>query len=132
MSMPGESKNNGHVAGDPRDREAPTATASGTERPPDGPPPEAEDRAVSWSEGAIRLRDPGLFASGRDGACRSFLRRIFRMEEVRSVEIDRARATALIRYAPEALEIAEALARMAAAIGREPDGAEALAIGPRP
>src|SRR4051812_8856909 len=102
------------------------AESTWDEHPRPGPSPEAEVPVLSWAVGVIRLRDPRLFAPHRAEALGSFLQRIFRLDEVRSVEIDRAVATATIDYAPEDLGVAEALARMAGAIGRVPGTGEAL------
>ena len=75
--------------------------------------------AVSWSTGVLRLRDEDLFGEGFGELCALFLRRIFALSEVKSVEIDRREFTAEICYNTEQLELAEHLQRMAGAIRGE-------------
>ena len=85
-----------------------------------------ESPVLSWAVGVIRFRDPRLFDARGSDAIRRFLGRVFRLDEVRWVEIDRASATASIGYAPEALAVDEALARLSGAIGRESGRDEVL------
>ncbi len=75
--------------------------------------------AVSWSTGVLRLRDEDLFGDRLGELCAVFLRRIFALSEVKSVEIDRREFTAEIRFNTERLELAEYLQRMAGAIRGE-------------
>ena len=45
---------------------------------------------VSWSDGVVRLRDDDLFGDRLGDLCITFLQRVFALEEVTCVEIDRA------------------------------------------
>lgn len=77
----------------------------------------AEDRPdVTWTAGTVCLRDRALFADPGATACRTFLQRIFQVEEVRTVEIDRFRTTARIGYDSGAVAIDEILDRLATAL----------------
>jgi len=71
---------------------------------------------VSWSDGAIRLRDEDLFGKRRGDLCVVFLRRIFALDEIKWVEIDRDRSTAEIRYDPGRSGLTDLLQRLAAAL----------------
>jgi len=71
---------------------------------------------VSWSDGVIRLRDEDLFGKQLGDLCAVFLRRIFALDEVKWVEIDRDRSTAEIRYGPGPWGLTDLLQRLAAAI----------------
>ena len=71
---------------------------------------------VSWSEGMIRLRDEDLFARGSGDRCVIFLRHVFALSEVISVEIDCDFATASIHYDAGLLGLPEFLERLAAAL----------------
>jgi cation transport ATPase len=112
------------------------AERSGSHRSQAGTSPDLEGPALTWSEGTARLRDATLFGSQKTEPLRCFLERIFGLAEIRSVAIDRVSATATIDYSPEGLSIAEALSRMAAAIGRKPGQGETtwnvLAVGNLP
>src|SRR3954451_19449186 len=65
---------------------------------------------VSWAAGSIRLRDRRLIDAANPALCRAFLQRVFRLEEVHSVEIDWEEAVALIRFAQDEPSDAEVLA----------------------
>jgi Cu2+-exporting ATPase len=69
---------------------------------------------VSWADGVIRLRDPRLIDAGNPAACTTFIQRVFRLEEVTSVEIDWDESLALVRHARDGRSAAEVLARLAA------------------
>ena len=85
---------------------------------------------VSWSDGAIRLRDEDLFGEQPGELCVTFLRRVFALGEVKWVEIDRDQSTAQIHYEPGRIELSDILHRLAAAIhGRIPRDAAALSDG---
>ena len=86
-----------------------------------GETPRGDDRPdVSWSVGEIRLVDPRLFAVPDDDPCRDFLRRAFDLAEVRSVEVDPARGSAVVRYDPAVAGVDVVLGRLAAAVrGRD-------------
>jgi cation transport ATPase len=97
-----------------------TATGVGT-------PSTSSQVEVSWSDGVIRLRDEDLFGKRLGDLCVVFLRRIFVVEEVKSVEIDRERSTAEIRCNPGPLGLTDLLQRLAAALrGPFPWGAAAF------
>lgn len=71
---------------------------------------------VSWSGGAVVLRDAGLLGPGADAPARRFLGRAFRLAEVASVSVDRARAMAVVRPATPPADPGAFLARLAAAL----------------
>src|SRR5262249_20628005 len=76
----------------------------------------------------VVVRDEQVLGPGREGHCERFLGRVFRVEGVRSVAIDRSRATAAIRHeagaGPHAL--AGFLGRLAAALREHaPEGPHA-------
>ncbi len=87
---------------------------------------------VSWSEGVIRLADPSLFVDPRSDACRDFLRRAFLLEDVLSVEIDRMRGVASIRYDPEWVDVEEMLDLLTDALRGRQGEDECIPIGPVP
>ena len=66
--------------------------------------------AVAWVDGTIRLVDDRLFDRNRPGACRKFLARIFRLSEIRSLEIDFIARQAVIQYDVTSRTAAEVLA----------------------
>ena len=76
--------------------------------------------AVSWADGVIHLRDRRLIDAANPDACRDFLQRAFRLEEVRSVELDWTEGMASVRYEPARLDAVEVLGRLAAATRGEP------------
>ncbi len=79
--------------------------------------PEAGDRpGISWSDGVVRFQDPRIFADPSGLRCRDFLRRIFRLEEVRSVEIDRTLGSALVRHDRGDLDIDRVFGRMSSTL----------------
>lgn len=87
---------------------------------------------VAWSEGVIRLADPYLFVDPHSDACRDFLRRALRLVDVLSVEIDRLRGLALIRYDPEWVEVEEMLGLLTDALQGQPDREERIRLDPIP
>jgi cation transport ATPase len=83
---------------------------------------------VSWSQGVVRLRDQDLFGKRLDDLCITFLHRVFALEEVKCVEIDRNQTTAEIRHDPGRFGLTDLLQRLAAAIrGQAPPSTIALA-----
>ena len=66
----------------------------------------------------IRLRDEDLFGKRLGELCVAFLRRVFALDEVKWVEIDRDQSTAEIRYEPGRFGLTDLLQRLAAAIRR--------------
>jgi cation transport ATPase len=75
--------------------------------------------AVSWSTGVLRLRDEELFGERFGELCAVFLRRIFALSEVKSVEINREKFTAEIRFDADRSELTKHLQRLAGAIRGE-------------
>ena len=75
---------------------------------------------VSWAEGVIYLRDRQLIDLDDAGDCRDFLERVFRLAEVRAVEVDWTEGTASVYYDPTRLDAIQALERLAAAARGEP------------
>jgi Cu2+-exporting ATPase len=71
---------------------------------------------VSWDHRTLRLRDDEVFGRGGFDVCARFLRGVFSVQEVRTVEIDRPRATALLRYDHRDVGVAEMLQRLATAL----------------
>jgi cation transport ATPase len=88
---------------------------------------------VSWFDDVIRLRDKDLFGEELSDRCVVFLRRVFGLSEITSVEINRDQFTADIRYERGPGTLADLLKRLAAAIrGRCPSNAPALPAGSLP
>lgn len=86
-------------------------------RPAAGPPTIRVDRA----ERRIALSDPRTFGPGGEDLCDRFLQRVLALDEVRGVEVDRARGAASIRHRAAAAELPGFLRRLAGAIrGDEP------------
>jgi Cu2+-exporting ATPase len=84
---------------------------------------------VTWGRETLQLRDEDVFGKGNAELCSRFLRRVFSVDEVRSVQIDRPRSTAVIRYERGAQSLAELLQRLAAAIrGGTRTGAESPVV----
>ena len=54
--------------------------------------------SVHSRPGMLSITDSRLFARGREACAASFARRLLRISEVRSIEIDPVRATASVRY----------------------------------
>jgi cation transport ATPase len=93
-------------------------------------PCSASHVGVSWSDGAIRLRDEDLFGEQPGELCLTFLRRVFTLGEVKWVEIDRDQSTAQIHYESGHIELSDILHRLASAIhGRIPLDAATLSYG---
>ena len=81
---------------------------------------------VSWSDGVVRLRDEDLFGKRLGDLCVVFLRRVFALDEVAWVEIDRERSTAAIGYDSGLSGLTDLLERLAAALrGQLPPDAAA-------
>ena len=75
--------------------------------------------AVSWCAAVLRLHDEDLFGEWIGEACAVFIRRIFALSEVKSVEIDREKFAAEIRFDTDHFELAKHLQRLAGAIRGE-------------
>jgi cation transport ATPase len=71
---------------------------------------------VSWSEGVIRLHDEDLFTKDLGDRCIVFLRHVFALSEVASVEINHDLSTAAIHYDAGLFGLPEFLQRLAAAL----------------
>jgi cation transport ATPase len=71
---------------------------------------------LSWGPETISLQDEETFGTAGAELSSLFLRRVFSVEEVRSVHIDRAGAKAEIRYARGKLGLADLLQRLAGAM----------------
>jgi cation transport ATPase len=54
--------------------------------------------SVHSRPGMLSVTDPRLFAPGQEARAASFARRLFRIPEVRSIEVDSSTATAAVRY----------------------------------
>jgi cation transport ATPase len=90
-------------------------------------------RHISCGQGEVRLRDPDVFGPLALGACRDFLRRVFRLDEVRSVEVDQARASAVVHFVPAAGDDRPAfLARFAEALRTAPNRVDETEVGVLP
>src|SRR5262245_6703056 len=85
-----------------------------------GSTPTASRVEVSWGDRSLRLRDLEIFSTSGTELLACFLRRVFSVDEVRSVRIDRPRGTAAISYKPGESTSPKLLQRIAEAIrGRE-------------
>ena len=71
---------------------------------------------VSWGSQTLELRDEEVFGTTGAELCGRFLLRVFSVEEVRSVQIDRPRSTAVIRYERGKLGAVDLMQRLAAAL----------------
>ena len=78
--------------------------------PPDPSPP----ARVAWSDGVVVLRDEALFGPDGGRLCERFLGRVLGVEGVRSVSIDRSKATATIRHDAGQGDSGEFLRRLSA------------------
>ena len=87
-----------------------------TDAEPNAAPPRPCPVGVRWDRQTLQLRDEEVFGSGKAELCARFLHRVFSIQEVQHVRIDRPRSTAEIRYAPGKLGMAELLQRLADAI----------------
>jgi uncharacterized membrane protein YbaN (DUF454 family) len=58
-----------------------------------------EPPAVTCSDGTVRVWDPRIFGHDAPDACQRFLQRVFSVEEIQSITVDRADSTAWLRYA---------------------------------
>jgi hypothetical protein len=81
--------------------------------------PRTRPSAIS-QPGALTISDPGVFAPGQEARTQLFARRLLRVPELRSLEIDPTRATATLRYRPPLGDAAAVIARFAAAACGEP------------
>ena len=71
---------------------------------------------IFWSDGMVRLRDEDLFGEQLGELCAIFLRRVFALSEVKSVEIDHDEASAEIRFEVGRLKSTDCLERLAGVI----------------
>ncbi|MDR3620101.1 MAG: hypothetical protein P4L85_12180 [Paludisphaera borealis] len=71
---------------------------------------------VVWSDRTLTLRDEDLFGMRASALSEQFLRRVFHVEDVRSVEVDRSQATALVHYKRGRSGAVDMLQRVATAI----------------
>ncbi len=71
---------------------------------------------VSWGSQRLELRDEEVFGTTGAELCGRFLLRVFSVEEVRSVQIDRPQSTAVIRYERGKLGAVDLMQRLAAAL----------------
>jgi cation transport ATPase len=71
---------------------------------------------VRWGPRTLEIRDEEIFGGGASGLCVRFLHRVFSVDEVKSVYVDRARSSALVRYRRGNQGTADLLQRMSAAI----------------
>jgi cation transport ATPase len=102
-----------------------------TTKPGSSTPPRRVGVAVNRQE--LQLHDPEVFGTTGEDLCGRFLRRVFSVEQVRSVAIDRRRSLAIITYDRAGRNVPELLQRMAAAIrgcGAEPGGTEPAQLIP--
>jgi cation transport ATPase len=82
---------------------------------------------ISWSDGVVRLRDKELFGERLGELCVIFLRRVFALSEVKSVEIDGDESCAEIRFDVGRLKLTNCLERLAGVIrGQFPQDATAM------
>ena len=81
---------------------------------------------ISWSKGVVRLRDKDLFGQCLGKSCVIFLRRVFALSEVKSVEIDCQEIAAEIRFDERRLKLGDHLQRLATALrGQAPPSSRA-------
>ena len=78
---------------------------------------------VSWGPQTLQLRDEEVFGATGAELCGRFLLRVFSVEEVRSVQIDRPQSTAVIRYEPGKQSCVDLMQRLAAALRGTPEAA---------
>ncbi len=71
---------------------------------------------LRWGPKTLEVRDQEVFGTGDADLCRRFLHRVFSVDEVKSVQIDRRRSSAVIRYERGRGGLAELLQRLATAI----------------
>ena len=71
---------------------------------------------ISWTDGVVRLRDEDLVKERTGNLCVLFLRRVFALDEVKWVEIDRDRFSVNIRHGTGRSKLASFLGRLATAI----------------
>ncbi len=88
-----------------------------------GSPAEPSETGVSWSNGLIVLRDGRLFGPGLESLVERFLGRVFRVEGVTSVTVDRGHRTATIRHEAVAGGTAGLLRRLVAIMRGDDPGA---------
>ena len=78
--------------------------------------PQPSRVGVSWGSQTLELRDEEVFGTTGAELCGRFLLRVFSVEEVRSVQIDRPQSTAVIRYERGKLGAVDLMQRLAAAL----------------
>ncbi len=93
---------------------------------PDSPPP----TRITWSDGVVELRDDRVLGPGGESLRDRFLARVLGVEGVRSVSLDRTRATASIRHDASPRGLPRLLERLSAAI-RDDASSEPLPTPPR-
>jgi Cu2+-exporting ATPase len=83
---------------------------------------------VTLSEGAVVVRSEQVLGPGRDDPCEQFLGRVLSVAGVRSVSVDRVRATAWIRHEATPRGLPEFLERLSRTIrdGAPPDAMPSL------
>jgi cation transport ATPase len=94
--------------------------------PRKAPPPPPPRVRVRWGPRTLELSDEEVFGAGSSSLCVQFLQRVFSVEEVDSVQVDRGTGSAVVRYRRGTRGAADLLHRMAAAIrgaGTEPSNA---------
>jgi cation transport ATPase len=84
--------------------------------------------SITWSDDAVLVRDEQILGPGRESQCERFLGRVFRAAGVRSVALDRSRATAVIRYEGGPRNRRGFLVRLAAALREQVTPPSALAF----
>ncbi|MGO9435009.1 MAG: hypothetical protein ACLP00_12070 [Terracidiphilus sp.] len=77
--------------------------------------------SVQSRPGMLSVTDPRLFASGQEACAASFAGLLFRLSEVRSIEIDPLRATATVRYSASPGDHETLVNRLADALARNGD-----------
>ena len=78
--------------------------------------PQPSRVGVSWGPQTLQLRDEEVFGTTGAELCGRFLLRVFSVEEVRSVQIDRPRSTAVIHYERGKLGAVDVMQRLAGAL----------------
>ena len=71
---------------------------------------------VTWSDGVVEVFDAHMFGIGGEEYADLFLGRLFQLEEVISVAIDRQRSTASIRHEAHKAALPEFITRLAASL----------------
>jgi uncharacterized protein len=84
---------------------------------------------IRTSEGRVGVEAACLFSARYDTTVRSLIERLFRLDAVRSVEVDRVRATVEILYDATAVAPAVALTQFSKALGAENMSPTETALG---